>query len=92
MSGCNYASVLYIPGIQACQISACASVAQDSQCAWICLNNALWQGYGYALSTFHRLLNKPTALNMQGVRMWLVYEYARVTQGAEYAWISVNMP
>ena len=37
-------------------------------------------------SNLQKVLNKLLDLNMQG------YEYAAVTQGAEYAWISMNMP
>ena len=29
---------------------------------------------------------------MPGLRTWQGCEYASVTQGAEYAWISLNMP
>ena len=54
------------------------------------LNNALWQSSGYVRSTFHRALNKPPVLNMPGLRIWQDCEWARVTKGAEYAWISLN--
>ena len=60
--------------------------------AWILLNNALSQGSEYAWSTFHRVLNKRPVLNMPGLRIWQGCEYAKVTQGAEYAWIILNMP
>ena len=39
----------------------------------------------YAWSTFHRVLSKPPVLNMPELRIWQGCEYARVTQGAEYA-------
>ena len=68
------------------------SAGQCSEYAWIWLNNAPWQGSEYACSTFHTVLNKPPVLNMPGLRTWQSCEYARVTQGAEYAWISLNMP
>ena len=83
-SGCNYGRVMNIPEFSVCQVSAYASVTQDSEYAWIWLNNALWQGSEYAWATFHRVFNK--------LRIWQVSEYARVTQGADYAWKSLNMP
>ena len=46
----------------------------------------------YARSTFYRVLNKPPVLNMPGPRIWQGCQYARVTQGAEYASISLTMP
>ena len=70
--------------------SAYASVAQGFEYVWICLNNALWQGSEYFWSTFHRVLNKPPFPNMLGLRVWQRCECARVTQGAEYAWIYLN--
>ena len=90
--GCNYGKVLNIPGFRVGQVSAYASVAQDSEYPWICLNNVLWQGSEYARSTFHSVLNKPLVLNMPELRIWQGCEYARVPQGAQYAWISLNMP
>ena len=52
-----------------------------SQYGWIMPNHSecTW-------SNLQKVLNKLLDLNMQG------YEYAAVTQGAEYAWISMNMP
>ena len=90
--GCNYGRVLNIPWFQVYQVSAYASIAQGSEYAWIWLNNTVWQGSEYAWSTFHRALNKPLVLNMVGCRIWQGCEYVMVTQGAEYAWISLNMP
>ena len=90
-----YVRVLNIREFWVCQVSAYASVTKDSEYAWIWLNNALWQGYEYAFSTFHRVLSKPPVLNMLGLRIWQGCEYERVTQGFEYAWIawiSLNMP
>ena len=52
----------------------------------------LWQGSGYVWSTFHRVLNMPPALNMPEPGIWQGCENARVTQGFEYACISVNIP
>ena len=52
----------------------------------------MWQGYEYTWSTFHRVLNKPPVPNMPGLRTWESFEYAMVTHGAEYAWVSLNMP
>ena len=49
--------VLNIPGFRVCQVSAYASIAQGYEYARIRLNNALWQGFEYAWSTFHRVLN-----------------------------------
>ena len=40
-SGCNYERVLNIPGLQVCQVSAYASVAQGSEYDSILLNNTL---------------------------------------------------
>ena len=40
-SGCNYERVLNIPGLQVCQASAYASVAQGSEYDSILLNNTL---------------------------------------------------
>ena len=62
-----------------------ASVGQGSECAWICVNNDLWQGSEYVWSTFYWVSNKLPVLNMPGLRTWSGCEYARVTQGAEYA-------
>ena len=35
-------------------------------------------------STFQRVLNKPSVLNMPGLRIWQGCENEMVTQGAEY--------
>ena len=59
---------------------------------WKWLNNVLWQASKYVWSTFHSVLNYPLVQYMPGVRIWQGCEYARVAQGAEYAWISLNMP
>ena len=90
MTGCNYRRVLNIPGFRVCEVSGYASIAQGYEYAWIWLNNALWQGSEYDWSTFHKVLNRPPVLNMPGLRIWQGCEYARVTQVAEYAWISLN--
>ena len=92
VSGCNYRRILNIPGSQVCWVSVNASNASGSKYVWIWLSDALWQGSKYAWSTFRRVLNKPLLLNMLGLKIWLGYECARVTQGVEYAWINLNMP
>ena len=56
-------------------VFAYASIAQGSEYACIWLNNAPWQDAEYL-----------PVLNMSGLRIWQGCEYARVTQGAEYAW------
>ena len=58
-----------------------------------CLNKVFWlcQGSEYAWSKFYRVLNMPLVLNMPGLTVWQGCEYARDTQGAENAWISLNM-
>ena len=55
---------------------------------WIWLNNALWQGSECAWSTFHRVLNKPPALNMPGS------EYGKdgICEGYTGCWICINKP
>ena len=90
VSGSDYRRVLNIPGFWVCWVLAYARVAQDSEYAWIWLNNALWQGSEHARSTLHRVLNKPPVLNMLGLRIWQGFECATVTQGAEYVLISLN--
>ena len=45
----------------------------------------------YVWSKFHRVLNMPSVLNMLGLGIGQVCEYARVTQASEYARISVNI-
>ena len=92
LSGCNNGKVLNITGFRVCQVSAYASVAKGSEYAWIWLNNVLSQGFQYDWFTFHKVLEKPPVLNMLGLRIWKGCEYARVTQSAEYLWISLNMP
>ena len=52
----------------------------------------LWLSYEHAWSKFHRVLNMSLVLNMPGLRIWPARDYARVTQGYEYAWISLKMP
>ena len=61
---------------------------------WICENMAeqcpmtgfwIWRS-----TTFHRVLYKPPILNMEELKIWQVRN-AGVTQGAEYAWITLNM-
>ena len=84
----NYERALNISGFQACQLSAHASIAQNSEYAWIWLINTLWQGSEDIWSKFHRVL----VLNMLGIRIWEGCEYARVTKGTEYAWTSLSMP
>ena len=39
----------------------------------------------YAWSKFRRVLNVPLVLNMPGLGIWQGCEYARITQGSEYA-------
>ena len=92
VSGCNYRRILNIPGFQVCRASVNASNTPGSKYVWIWLSDALWQGSEYAWSTFRRVLNKPLVLNKLGLKIWLGYECARVTQGVEYAWINLNMP
>ena len=87
---CSYGRVLNIPGFQVCQISAYANVVEDSEYVRIWLNNALWQSSEYGQSTFLRVLNKLPLLNMPGLWILQGFEYARVTQGTEYAWICLN--
>ena len=90
--GSNYGSAPNIPGFRVCQAYGNASVAQSSEYVRIWLNNALWQGSEYVWLTFHRVLNKPPVLNMPGLSIWLGCEYVRVTQGAEYVWVSLSLP
>ena len=66
---------------------------------WIWLNNA-WIN----CSDYGRVLNKPCQsftgfwinmtlfVNMPGFGIWRSCKYMTVTQGTEYAWISLNMP
>ena len=49
-------------------------------------------GFEYVWSTFHRVLNMSPVLNMSGLKIWQRCEYVRVTQGAEYALVKLNMP
>ena len=46
----------------------------------------------YARSRYYKDLNKPPVLNMLGLRILQGCEYDAVTQGAEYAWTSLNIP
>ena len=85
MKDSGYSRIPSMPG------SAYASVAQGFEYTWMWMNNALRQGSEYAWSTFCRILNKSLVLNMIGLKIWQGYGYARVTHGAEYAWISLNM-
>ena len=55
------------------------------------LNNASWQGSEYVWSMPHRVLNKPPVPDMPGLRIWQGCKNPRVTQGAEYASISLNI-
>ena len=48
-------------------------------------------GFGICLSKFHEDLNKPPVLHVPGRGIWQRCEYARVTQGTEYARIILNM-
>ena len=89
---CSYGRVLNIRRFWVCQVSAYASVVQSSEYVWIWLNNALRQDSEYALSTFHRLLNKPRVLNIVELKTCQGWKYARVIQGAEYTWTSLNIP
>ena len=77
----EYSSITSMPGLWIC--SSCTRF-------WICLDNALWQGSEYVWPTFYRVLNKHPVLNMPRLRILQECEYARVTQGAKYAWISLN--
>ena len=65
-------------------------IFQDSKCAWINCS-----GYGSLFecswSKFHRVLNMPPVLNMPRLEICQSCEHARIMQGAEYAWISLNM-
>ena len=90
-SGCIYERVLNILGFQVCQVSAYTSVAQGSEYAGIWMNNALCQGSEYPWSMFHKVLNKPLFINIPGLRKWQGFENARIRQGAENGWISLNM-
>ena len=85
MSGCNYGRGLNISGFRVCQISAYASVAQYSEYSWIWLNNSLWQGSEYGWPTFHRVLKKPSVLNMPELRIW-----QRICDGYTGCWISLG--
>ena len=44
-----------------------------------------WQDSEYAWQKFHKVLNMPPVLNMQGLGIKEGCEYARVTQDPEYA-------
>ena len=55
------------------------------------VNNAIWQGSEYVWSAFRMVSDKPPVLNMPWLRIWHGCVYARL-QGAEYAWISLNIP
>ena len=95
--GCNYRRVLNIPGFRLSQIFAYASVAEGSECAWIWLNNVLWQGLEYAWSTFLRVLNKlPTGYKFIVVNMQVLHRKLNMPEQVliclNNASICVNMP
>ena len=97
-SGRNNGRVLNITGCRIWQISEYVSITKCSEYAWMMPAKLfwpfwLWQSSEYAWSKFHRVLNMPSVLNMPGeLRIWQGCEYARVTKGVEYAWISLNIP
>ena len=62
--GSEYSRILTMP-----------SVAQGSGYALIWLNNALWQGFEYVWSMFHRIWNMHAVLNMPELRIWGGCEY-----------------
>ena len=82
-SGCSYRRVLDIPG---------------SEYARFLRMQALHKVLNIPGQRFTRFELSPSVLNMFGLRIWLSIclwkgcEYLRVTQGAEYAWISLSMP
>ena len=79
--GCNYRKVVSIPGFLICQASVYAMVMQWSEYVWInCSDCGFWiclikvsQGFEFASYS-----KQARAQNME-----------KVTQGAEYAWISM---
>ena len=89
MEGCEYFWI--------CQVSANVKVTQDSEYAWMWLIND-------RINCSHngRVLNTPgqsfrgfwmsLMLNRPVLGIWQGCEYAKVTQDAEYAWRSLNMP
>ena len=86
-------NVLNISEFGVCQVSTYASVAQGSEYAWICLNNALGQYSEDAWSMLHMALNKLPVLNMPGLKIWqgegytgCLYEWIR----SQYACICLN--
>ena len=70
-------------------VSAYTVAAQGLEYTLIWLNNSLWQVLNMS---FHRVLNMSPVLNMSGLKIWQRCEYVRVTQGAEYALVKLNMP
>ena len=59
----------------------------------ICQSNAPWQGSkSYAWSMLHRVLNKTPVLNARVQNMTRLRICEGYTQGAAYAWISLNIP
>ena len=85
-----------IPGFQTCQFSAYAIITQGSKYAehglnntWInCCMSGLWI---CLVLKFHRVLNKHPLPNMPWLGLLKDCKYERVSQGSEYAWISLNM-
>ena len=72
---------------QICQVSAYASVTQGSEYGSIMPElTALTMTELWKCLKFHRVLNMP------GFGIWPGYDYASVTQGCEYDWISLNIP
>ena len=78
---------------QICQVSAYASVTQGSEYGSIMPElTVLTMTELWKCLKFHRVLNMPSVLNMPGFGIWPGYDYASVTQGCEYDWISLNIP
>ena len=73
-----------------CQVFAYESIAQGSQYAWMWLD--MPNGRVLNMPGQRFWLNKPPVLNTLQPRIWQCCEYTRVTNSAEYAWISLSMP
>ena len=73
-----------------CQAFAFESIAQGSQYAWMWLD--MPNGRVLNMPGQRFWLNKPPVLNTLQPRIWQCCEYTRVTNSAEYAWISLSMP
>ena len=73
-----------------CQVFAYGSIAQGSQYAWMWLD--MPNGRVLNMPGQRFWLNKPPVLNTLQPRIWQCCEYTRVTNSAEYAWISLSMP